>query len=98
MDDPPPKQSFAPPSRPSLVLPTPPPPLMSAFVHMEKPSPPIWDVICLVACLEKHTKPGMENMRVICLSVPLVCVVTMTFLFVNWINIDIICTGHNADP
>ena len=38
------------------------------------------------------------NICLICLSVPIVCVVAMTFLFVNSNFIDIICTGPDTDP
>ena len=64
--------------------------------------PPLWDVVCLVAGPEKHTKPRMENIFVniclICLSLPVVRMLAMTFLFVNLNLIDIICIDDDADP
>ena len=83
MEDPPPHVG-SPPSR--LVLTSsfqPPPPHSRVLSCISKSLPPLWDVICLVACPEKHAKPGMENMCVniclICLSLPVVHVVAMSF-------------------
>ena len=51
---------------------------------------------------EKHAKPRMQitcvSICLIYLSVPTLRVVAMTFLFLNLNFINIICSGHDADP